>query len=66
MQRLYPAPGSAREWLARAKGKLVLARQPLPAGGFYEDLCFHAHQAAELAIKAVYQQMGWQFDYIHD
>ena len=31
---LDPAPGTAREWLQRARGKLVLARQPLPPGGF--------------------------------
>jgi hypothetical protein len=24
-----PVPGTAREWLDRAKGKLALARQPL-------------------------------------
>jgi len=26
------APGSAEDWLSRAKGKLLLARQPLPEG----------------------------------
>ena len=26
------APGSAQDWLNRAKGKLVLARQRLPGG----------------------------------
>jgi HEPN domain-containing protein len=49
-----PVPGTAREWLDRAKGKLALARQPLPPGAFWEDLCFLDHQAAELAIKAVF------------
>ena len=33
-------PGSAADWLVRAKGDLVLAEIPLPAGAFYEDLCF--------------------------
>lgn len=51
-----PMPGSPAEWLARARGDLALARVPLPAGGFYEDLCFHAQQAAEKAIKAVYRR----------
>jgi HEPN domain-containing protein len=38
----------------------------LPEGGFYEDLCFHAQQAAEKALKAVYVSRGWTFRYIHD
>ena len=66
MPPVSPAPGTARDWLARANGKLALARQPLPAGGYLEDLCFCAQQAAELGIKAVYQQHGWRFAYIHD
>ena len=61
-----PAPGTAREWLDRARGKLALARQPLPPGGFYEDLCFLTQQAAELSIKAVYQVQGWIFPFVHD
>ena len=48
------APGSPQEWLARAKGDLALAGAPLPPGAFYEDLCFHAQQAAEEALKATY------------
>jgi len=52
--------------LARARGDLVLARQPLPQGAFYEDLCFHAQQAAEKALKAVYLHHGWSFRYTHD
>ena len=43
-----------------------LAKLPLPTGGFWEDLCFLAQQAAELAIKAVYQQQGWLFPNVHD
>jgi len=60
------APGSPRDWLARAKGDLALARVPLPEGAFYDDLCFHAQQAAEKALKAVYQHHGWIFRYTHD
>lgn len=59
-------PGSAEEWLARAQGDLALARAPLPVGAFYEDLCFHAQQAAEKALKAVYLVHGWTFRYVHD
>ncbi|NOX53316.1 MAG: HEPN domain-containing protein [Planctomycetes bacterium] len=43
-----------------------MARQPLPPEGFLEDACFLLQQAAELAIKAVYQQCGWSFRYVHD
>ena len=59
-------PGSAEDWLARAEGDLALAKVPLPEGGFYEDLCFHAQQAAEKALKAVYQHHGKRFRYTHD
>jgi HEPN domain-containing protein len=60
------APGSARDWFARAKGDLALARAPLPEGAFYDDLCFHAQQAAEKALKAVYRHHDWTFRYTHD
>ncbi len=59
-------PGSARDWLSRAKGDLALARAPLPEGAFREDLCFHAQQAAEKALKAIYQYHDWPFRYVHD
>ncbi|MDI7259966.1 MAG: HEPN domain-containing protein [Thermodesulfobacteriota bacterium] len=61
-----PVPGSAEDWLARAEGDLALARALLPEGAFYEDLCFHAQQAAEKAIKAIYQHCGKRFRYTHD
>jgi HEPN domain-containing protein len=60
------APGSAAEWLSRAKGSLVQAKQPKAAEGYWEDLCYLAHQAAEKALKAVYQQNHWLFHYTHD
>ncbi len=61
-----PIPGSPQEWLARAQGDLALARLPLPEGGFYEDFCYHAQQAAEKALKAVHLHHGWTFRYVHD
>jgi HEPN domain-containing protein len=61
-----PLPGTPQDWLTRAKSDLALARVPLPQGAFYEDLCFHAQQAAEKALKAVYQFYGWTFRYTHD
>ena len=59
-------PGTAEDWIARANGDLALAKAPLPDGAFYEDLCFHAQQAAEKAIKAVYVRYDIIFRYIHD
>jgi HEPN domain-containing protein len=61
-----PAPGSAADWLSRAKGDPAIAKAPLPEGALLEDLCFHAQQAAEKALKAVYQHQGWTFRYTHD
>jgi len=61
-----PAPGTAAQWLARAKGDLAIAQLPLPEKGFLEDLVFHAQWAAEKSLKAVYQHHGWAFRYTHD
>ncbi|MBM3501837.1 MAG: HEPN domain-containing protein [Armatimonadetes bacterium] len=60
------APGSPSHWLERARGDLALASAPLPEGGFREDLCYHAQQAAEKAVKAVYVHRGWAFRSVHD
>lgn len=49
-----PVPGTPADWLARARSDLGLSQVPLPRGTLYEDLCFHAQQAAEKAMKAVY------------
>jgi len=54
-----------REWLNRARSDLTMAKTQ----GFeiyYEDLCFHAQQAAEKAIKAVLLRHGIRFPYVHD
>lgn len=59
-------PGSSQDWVARARGNLSLAKQPKPQDGFWEDLCFLAQQAAEKALKAVYQHRGLLFRYVHD
>ncbi len=61
-----PIPGSPAEWLMRARADLALAKAPLPPGAVYEDLCFHAQQAAGKAIKAVYRKNDWMFRYTHD
>jgi HEPN domain-containing protein len=53
-------------WLARAKSSLLLARQGPPAGVFLEDICYHAQQAAEKALKALFVAHGLRFRYTHD
>ena len=55
----------AREWISRARSDLALARAR-PEGVYLEDLCFHAQQAAEKAIKALLIRHGIQFPYVHD
>ena len=55
----------AREWIRRARSDLALARAERK-GVYLEDLCFHAQQAAEKAIKALLIRRGIQFPYIHD
>lgn len=42
-------PGSATDWLVRARSDMAVARVPLPESAMYESLCFHAQQAAEKA-----------------
>lgn len=62
-----PAPGSPEEWLAHAESDLNLARlakdreEILP-----EQVCFHAQQAAEKALKAVLLHRKVEFPFIHD
>ena len=53
-------------WLANARADLALARVPLPPGGLYEHLCFHAQQAAEKSIKAVLLKYRIDFPYTHN
>ena len=64
MPARYP-PDDPREWLNRAHSDLALARAARERV-YLEDLCFHAQQAAEKAIKAVLITRGVQFAYVHD
>jgi HEPN domain-containing protein len=60
-------PGSPDEWLTHAESDLHLARlakdhtEILP-----EQVCFHAQQAAEKALKAVLLHYKIEFPLIHD
>jgi len=47
----------SKDWLDEAKGDLEHARNDMQ-GGFYNWACFSAQQAAEKAIKAVFQRIG--------
>ena len=59
-------PGSAADWLRRARSDLALASLPLPADVLYNDLCFHAQQAVEKSIKAVLIHHGIELRRMHD
>ena len=58
--------GAPCEWLDYAKSDLAMARIPLVPPMRLENLCFHAQQAAEKAIKAVLIQFGVEPPKIHD
>jgi len=45
------------DWMDTAQGDLEHAKNDVK-GGFHNWACFSAQQAAEKAIKAVFQQMG--------
>jgi HEPN domain-containing protein len=64
MPERFP-PDDPREWLSRARSDLILAKAA--GGGIYlEDLCFHAQQAAEKAVKALLIRHRVDFPYVHD
>lgn len=52
-------PSRARDWFAQAERDLEVAQREAAAGS-YEWACFAAHQAAEKAVKAVFQSIGAQ------
>jgi HEPN domain-containing protein len=47
----------SRDWLDQAEGALVHAQSDLERG-FYDWAAFSAQQAAERAVKAVFQRLG--------
>lgn len=50
-------PSRARDWMAQAERDLNVAKRNSGSGD-YEWACFAAHQAAEKALKGVYQHFG--------
>lgn len=53
-------------WLKNAISDLAIAQIELPEGGMYEQLCFHAQQAAEKSIKALLLHLGIDFPFTHN
>lgn len=49
-------PERSADWLAQAERDLEMTRHALE-GGFYEWACFVAQQAAEKAVKGLYQYL---------
>ncbi|HET90798.1 MAG TPA: HEPN domain-containing protein [Chloroflexi bacterium] len=66
MQSDRPVPGSAADWLRHAQSDLALAGAASPPNVLYNQLCFHAQQAAEKSIKAVLIHYGVEFRRAHD
>jgi HEPN domain-containing protein len=56
---------NAVEWLNRARSDLTLAGNRIECV-YLEDLCFHAQQAAEKGLKAIFVSHGWRYPYAHD
>jgi len=56
----------AQIWLRDAHGDLALARVKKTRIIRYEHLCFHAQQAAEKSLKAVYLALDMDMPRTHD
>jgi HEPN domain-containing protein len=65
MRRKRFPPNDPREWPNRARSNLAASKVHVP-DSYFEDLCFHAQQCAEKAVKAVFLHRGLTFPYIHD
>ena len=60
------SPGSAEDWLRFARSDLKLACIDQPEGVLLESLCFHAQQATEKALKAVFVFLETEFPRTHN
>lgn len=58
--------GTPANWLDHARSDLRLARLALGQGILPEQICFHAQQAVEKALKAVLLAQGAEFPLTHD
>lgn len=60
-------PGSPDEWMIHAESDLKLARLAIMDTSIrLEQVCFHAQQSAEKAIKAVLLSLEIEFPLTHD
>ena len=59
-------PAAVRAWMNRARENLELARHSELSGVSLSLLAFHAQQAAELALKAVYHLLDIYYQRTHD
>jgi HEPN domain-containing protein len=55
-----------RQWLRFAEEDLQTARTLLGQGGVPRTSCFHAQQAAEKAMKAIFVYSQVEYPYSHD
>lgn len=60
-------PGSPAHWITHAESDLRMGRLGADDPSVLrEQVCFHAQQAAEKAVKAVLLSQGLEFPYVHD
>ncbi len=64
MRSMHADP--AQVWLRDAQGDLALARVKKTRAIRYAHLCFHAQQAAEKSLKAVYLALDTDLPRTHD
>lgn len=57
---------SPAAWMESAYSDFAVAQIPLPPGARYEQLCFHAQQAAEKSLKAIMIALGVEFPFTHN
>ncbi|MDF3822618.1 HEPN domain-containing protein [Leptospira sp. 96542] len=63
---LHDDPGSPEAWLIHAKSDLLLAKLGDKNDILLNQLCFHAQQTAEKALKAVLIKEKVEFTFTHN
>ncbi|MEW5692887.1 MAG: HEPN domain-containing protein [Candidatus Hydrogenedentota bacterium] len=59
-------PASPEEWLTHAKSDLKFAKLGMNQDVLREQICFHAQQAVEKAVKSVLALFKVDFPFTHD
>ena len=65
MRSDHLSPDSPGEWINRASSDLAIAGTRIK-DAYIEDLCYHAQQASEKALKALLLYKIHKFPYTHD